>query len=134
MSSFLRLVFCGTPSFAVPTLERLVEAGFHIDLVVTQPDRPKGRGLELVSSPVKHCAHRLDCRSPSLRASRRTTRSARSSRPSIPKQSSSSVTAGSFRNGCSTFLLSATSTCTLRFCRNIAAPHPFSGQLREAKP
>jgi methionyl-tRNA formyltransferase len=59
MSSFLRLVFCGTPSFAVPTLERLVEAGFHIDLVVTQPDRPKGRGLELVSSPVKHCAQRL---------------------------------------------------------------------------
>jgi methionyl-tRNA formyltransferase len=49
----LNLVFCGTPQFAVPTLDRLVEAGFHIDLVVTQPDRPKGRGLELVSSPVK---------------------------------------------------------------------------------
>jgi methionyl-tRNA formyltransferase len=53
MPQSLNLVFCGTPPFAVPTLDRLVEAGFHIDLVVTQPDRPKGRGLELVSSPVK---------------------------------------------------------------------------------
>lgn len=53
MSPSLNLVFCGTPQFAVPTLDRLVEAGFHVDLVVTQPDRPKGRGLELVSSPVK---------------------------------------------------------------------------------
>jgi methionyl-tRNA formyltransferase len=59
MLQSLRLVFCGTPRFAVPTLERLVEAGFRIDLVVTQPDRPKGRGLELVSSPVKHCALHL---------------------------------------------------------------------------
>jgi methionyl-tRNA formyltransferase len=53
MSPFLNLVFCGTPGFAVPTLDRLVEAGFRVPLVVTQPDRPKGRGLELVASPVK---------------------------------------------------------------------------------
>ena len=53
MSQSLNLVFCGTPQFAVPTLEKLVDAGFHILLVVTRPDRPKGRGLELVSSPVK---------------------------------------------------------------------------------
>jgi methionyl-tRNA formyltransferase len=59
MPSSLNLVFCGTPQFAVPTLDRLVEAGFHIDLVVTQPDRPKGRGLELVSSPVKQRALHL---------------------------------------------------------------------------
>ena len=39
----LDLVFCGTPPFAVPTLEHLVDAGFRIHLVVTQPDRPKGR-------------------------------------------------------------------------------------------
>ena len=50
------LVFCGTPQFAVPTLEKLVEAGFGVHLVITQPDRPKGRGLELVSSPVKKVA------------------------------------------------------------------------------
>ncbi len=54
-----KLVFCGTPQFAVPTLERLVEAGFDVRLVVTQPDRPKGRGLELVASPVKQTALRL---------------------------------------------------------------------------
>jgi len=55
----LDLVFCGTPRFAVPALERLAVAGHRIHLVVTQPDRPKGRGLELVASPVKQSAHRL---------------------------------------------------------------------------
>jgi methionyl-tRNA formyltransferase len=54
------LVFCGTPRFAVPTLEKLVAAGHRIHLVVTQPDRPQGRGLELVASPVKQCALRLN--------------------------------------------------------------------------
>ena len=56
----LDLVFCGTPRFAVPTLEKLVEAGFRIHLVVTQPDRPKGRGLELVQSPVKESTLKLN--------------------------------------------------------------------------
>ena len=59
MSSSLNLVFCGTPPFAVPTLEKLIASGFHISLVVTQPDRPKGRGLELVPSPIKQSAQRL---------------------------------------------------------------------------
>ena len=53
------LVFCGTPSFAVPTLERLVEAGHSVPLVVTQPDRPRGRGMEVAVSPVKDAATRL---------------------------------------------------------------------------
>ncbi len=56
----LDLIFCGTPRFAVPTLEKLAEAGHRIHLVVTQPDRPKGRGLELVASPVKHSALKLN--------------------------------------------------------------------------
>jgi len=56
----LNLVFCGTPPFAVPTLESLVAAGFPVHLVVTQPDRPKGRGLELVPSPVKQAALKLN--------------------------------------------------------------------------
>src|SRR5450631_1591329 len=60
MTQSLSLVFCGTPRFAVPTLEKLVEAGFRIHLVVTQPDRPKGRGLELVASPVKESALKLN--------------------------------------------------------------------------
>jgi methionyl-tRNA formyltransferase len=55
----LNLVFCGTPRFAVPTLEKLVDAGFSVHLVVTQPDRPKGRGMELAFSPVKESAVRL---------------------------------------------------------------------------
>jgi len=53
------LVFCGTPRFAVPTLEKLVAAGHSVPLVVTQPDRPRGRGLELVASPMKEAAVRL---------------------------------------------------------------------------
>src|SRR5258706_9303603 len=53
------LIFCGTPRFAVPTLERLVEAGHSVPLVVTQPDRPRGRGMELTISPVKGSAVRL---------------------------------------------------------------------------
>src|SRR5579864_7313562 len=52
----MTLVFCGTPRFAVPTLERLVQRGFDVRLVVTQPDRPRGRGLELAASPVKERA------------------------------------------------------------------------------
>jgi methionyl-tRNA formyltransferase len=59
MPPSLNLVFCGTPRFAVPTLERLSETGFNIQLVVTQPDRPKGRGLEVVASPVKQSALQL---------------------------------------------------------------------------
>lgn len=59
MTRPLNLVFCGTPQFAVPALEKLADAGFNIGLVLTQPDRPKGRGLELVASPVKQSAEKL---------------------------------------------------------------------------
>jgi methionyl-tRNA formyltransferase len=54
------LVFCGTPLFAVPTLEKLACSGFRVKLVVTQPDRPKGRGMELSASPVKMAALDLE--------------------------------------------------------------------------
>jgi len=53
MPGSLNLVFCGTPAFAVPTLEKLVQAGFSVPLIVTQPDRPRGRGMQLALSPVK---------------------------------------------------------------------------------
>jgi methionyl-tRNA formyltransferase len=56
MPSLPTLVFCGTPAFAVPTLEKLVVAGFDVRLVVTQPDKPKGRGMQLALSPVKQRA------------------------------------------------------------------------------
>jgi methionyl-tRNA formyltransferase len=54
------LVFCGTPGFAVPTLEALVRAGLQVRLVVTQPDKPRGRGLVLAPSPVKQSALALN--------------------------------------------------------------------------
>ena len=55
----MRLAFLGTPAFAVPTLERIVEAGHTVLAVVTQPDRPRGRGQNPAASPVKEAALRL---------------------------------------------------------------------------
>lgn len=55
----MKLVFLGTPEFAVPSLEALVEAGHTVPAVYTQPDRPKGRGQQLALPPVKVCALRL---------------------------------------------------------------------------
>jgi methionyl-tRNA formyltransferase len=55
----MRLVYLGTPAFAVPTLERIVEAGHEVLSVLTQPDRPRGRGQQLAQSPVKDAALRL---------------------------------------------------------------------------
>jgi methionyl-tRNA formyltransferase len=52
----MKLVFCGTPEFAVPTLEAVVAAGHEVALVVTQPDRAAGRGMELQAPPVKSTA------------------------------------------------------------------------------
>ena len=52
----MRIVFMGTPDFAVPSLNALLEAGFDVVGVFTQPDRPRGRGKKLVPSPVKEVA------------------------------------------------------------------------------
>lgn len=52
----MKVVFLGTPQFAVPTLEAIVAAGHEVAAVYTQPDRPKGRGQELALSPVKIAA------------------------------------------------------------------------------
>jgi methionyl-tRNA formyltransferase len=52
----LRIVFMGTPEFAVASLETLVENGFNIVAVITAPDKPQGRGQKLTPSPVKECA------------------------------------------------------------------------------
>jgi methionyl-tRNA formyltransferase len=54
----MRVVFLGTPEFAVPSLEALVAAGYQVQAVFTQPDRPKGRGNELAESPVKAAARK----------------------------------------------------------------------------
>jgi len=55
MNPPFQLVFCGTPAFAVPTLELLAQR-FGVQLVVTRPDKPKGRGMEMAVSPVKQAA------------------------------------------------------------------------------
>lgn len=52
----MRIVFMGTPDFAVPSLKGLAEAGHEICGVFTQPDKPKNRGMKLQQSPVKECA------------------------------------------------------------------------------
>lgn len=58
----MKLLFCGTPDFAVPTLRRLRQAGFEVAAVITQPDRPRGRGLAPGASPVKQVALELGLR------------------------------------------------------------------------
>ncbi|NJN45410.1 MAG: methionyl-tRNA formyltransferase [Candidatus Competibacteraceae bacterium] len=60
----LRIVFAGTPSFAVPTLDALLTAGYSLCAVYTQPDRPAGRGRQLRPSPVKARATGLMIRQP----------------------------------------------------------------------
>ena len=52
----MRVVFMGTPDFAAASLEKLIEDGFEVCAVFTQPDRPKGRGMETAFSPVKELA------------------------------------------------------------------------------
>ena len=52
----MKVIFMGTPDFAVGTLEALIEAGHEVVLAVTQPDKPKGRGKEMQYTPVKECA------------------------------------------------------------------------------
>lgn len=61
-----RLIFIGTPDFAVPTLNALISHGHNVLAVVTQPDRPRGRGKRLTAPPVKQVAleHRIEVLQP----------------------------------------------------------------------
>ena len=59
MSEPARIVFAGTPEFAVPALEQIAASGAAVPLVLTQPDRRAGRGRKLTPSPVKRAAERL---------------------------------------------------------------------------
>lgn len=52
----MKVIFMGTPDFAVGTLEAVIEAGHEVTCVVTQPDKPKGRGKNMQYTPVKECA------------------------------------------------------------------------------
>jgi methionyl-tRNA formyltransferase len=52
----MKIIFAGTPDFAAPALQALLDAGFEVAMVLTQPDRPAGRGMQLKASPVKQLA------------------------------------------------------------------------------
>ncbi len=52
----MKIIFMGTPDFAVGTLQAIIDAGHEVVCVVTQPDKPKGRGKGVAMSPVKECA------------------------------------------------------------------------------
>ncbi|WP_373752728.1 formyltransferase family protein, partial [Neisseria weixii] len=58
----MNVIFAGTPDFAAAALKAIAAAGFDIPLVLTQPDRPKGRGMQLQASPVKQAALELGLR------------------------------------------------------------------------
>ena len=58
----MKVIFAGTPDFAAAALKAIAVAGFEIPLVLTQPDRPKGRGMQLAPSPVKQAALELGLR------------------------------------------------------------------------
>jgi methionyl-tRNA formyltransferase len=54
----LKIIFMGTPDFAVPSLEILIENNYNVVAVITAPDKPAGRGLKIQTSPVKDSAHK----------------------------------------------------------------------------
>lgn len=56
----MKIIFMGTPEFSVGALESIIQAGHQVLLVVTQPDKPKGRGKEMQMTPVKECALKYD--------------------------------------------------------------------------
>ena len=56
----MKIIFAGTPDFAVPALQKLLDSEHEVVAVYTQPDRPSGRGRKLVSGPVKSLALSAD--------------------------------------------------------------------------
>ncbi|HLR78010.1 MAG TPA: methionyl-tRNA formyltransferase, partial [Burkholderiaceae bacterium] len=66
----MQVVFAGTPEFAKRALDAILDAGYSVPLVLTQPDRPAGRGMRLTASPVKQRAEQAGipvCQPRSLR-------------------------------------------------------------------
>ena len=63
----MKVVYMGTPDFAVGPLKAIINAGHEVSAVVTQPDKQRGRGREVQMSPVKNCAMIMDCASVEIR-------------------------------------------------------------------
>ncbi len=81
----LRVVFMGTPEFAIPSLETILEAGYPVPLVVTAPDRPRGRGQKTEASPVRNVAeqHGLEVATPEKLKSPEFEQTVRDARPDV---------------------------------------------------
>ena len=122
----------GTPQFAVPTLERIVEAGHEVTAVFTQPDRPKGRGQKDAMPPVKEAA---------LRMGLRVHQPERVRRPEVVEQlralgPEAMVVVGYVDDPLrrfSIFRRRGSSTCTRRCCLSIGERRRFSGRSRAGK-
>ena len=71
----MKIIFMGTPDFAVPTLKKLYDSGYEVQAVFTQPDKPKGRGYKLTPPPVKVLAQEHDLLFISRKALKKTARS-----------------------------------------------------------
>ena len=64
----LRIVFMGTPDFAAESLKKVYEAGYKVEAVVTNMDKPKGRGMKMIPSPVKQFAEEKNLQYSSFRS------------------------------------------------------------------
>ena len=131
----LRIVFMGTPDFAVPTLVEIVGRGHEVAAVYTRAPKPAGRrGLELAPSPVEREARRFG-RAGAARPRRCAPRTPQASRAATARMSrSSSPTGSSCRSRSSRPFRSAASTCTRRCCRAGAAPRRSTARSWRAMP
>ncbi len=129
----MKLVFCGTPEFAVPTLEAVIAAGHEVALVVTQPDRAAGRGMELQVSAVKRAA--LEHGLPVVQPEKiKNNAEFRGQLEAIAPDAILVVAYGGlFRSGCWSCHDSGISICMDRCCRSIEALRRFNGRWRMAR-
>ena len=127
----MRAVFLGTPAFAVPTLETMVEAGHEILGVFTQPDRPSGRGRALTAPPVKEAALRLGLAVHQPERIRRP--EAVALLGALAPEVMVVVGYGQIIPQ-STYHRVASSTCMLRSCPGTAVRRPSSGPSPAARP
>ena len=119
----MRIVFMGTPDFAVPSLQALIDAGHDVCAVYTQPDKPQGRKQILTAPPVKTLAleHDIPVFQPNTLKNEDEQARLRELASCCPRRYSISRR-------------TAASTCMVRCCRAGAAPLPSSGRLsRETK-
>ncbi|MCL2884848.1 MAG: hypothetical protein FWF49_05125 [Oscillospiraceae bacterium] len=123
----MRIVFMGTPAFAVPSLRRLLEDGHTVPLVVTQADKPAGRGHTLTAPPVKQFAieQGLQFYQP---VTLKDDESFAVLSAANPNSSWWWHTANCCQRACWRCRRTDASTCTRRCFPNIAVPHPSSGR------